>query len=101
MQETACITGDLGLIPETVRFPGEGHGNPLQYFCLENPTNRGAWWATFHEVTRIRHDLVPNHNHKDRRQKIYIQCAYTSKEILEWMNNFTLNKTVDQVHIYI
>ena len=35
--------GDLGSIPGSGRFPGEGHGNPLQYYCLENPTDRGAW----------------------------------------------------------
>ena len=35
----------VGLIPEWGRSPGEGHGNPLQYSCLENPMGRGAWWA--------------------------------------------------------
>ena len=35
--------GDLGLIPGLERSPGEGNGNPLQYYCLENPTDRGAW----------------------------------------------------------
>ena len=38
--------GDLGLIPGLGRSPGEGNGNPLQYSCLENPTDRGAWQAT-------------------------------------------------------
>ena len=42
--------GDLGSIPGSGRFPGEGNGNPLQYFCLENPMDRGAWWATVHGV---------------------------------------------------
>ena len=37
---------------------GEGNGNPLQYSCLENPMDRGAWWATVHGVARVRHDLV-------------------------------------------
>ena len=37
--------GDLGSIPGLGRSPGEGHGNPLQYSCLGNPMNRGAWWA--------------------------------------------------------
>ena len=37
---------DLGLIPGSGRFPGGGHGNPLQYSCLENPTGGGIWWAT-------------------------------------------------------
>ena len=38
--------GDQGLIPGLGRSPGEGHGNPLQYSCLANPMDRGAWWAT-------------------------------------------------------
>ena len=42
--------GDVGLIPGLGRSPGRGHGNPLQYSCLENPTDRGAWWATVHRV---------------------------------------------------
>ena len=45
-RESACKTGDPGLIPGLGRSPGEGQGNPLQYSCLENPTDRGAWWAT-------------------------------------------------------
>ena len=42
---------DVGLIPGSGRSPGGEHGNPLQYPCLENPTNRGAWWAIIHKVT--------------------------------------------------
>ena len=41
---------DMGLIPGLGRCPGEGHGNPLQYSCLGNPMDRGAWQATVHEV---------------------------------------------------
>ena len=41
---------DLGLIPGSVRSPGGGNGNPLQYFGLENPVDRGSWWATVHRV---------------------------------------------------
>ena len=43
---------DSGLIPGLGRSPGGGHGNPLQYSCLENPMDRGAWWATVHRVTK-------------------------------------------------
>ena len=42
--------GDLGSIPGSGRSPGEGHGNPLQYSCLGNPRDRGAWQATVHGV---------------------------------------------------
>ena len=44
--------GDLGLIPGSGRSPGVGNGNSLQYFCLENPMDRGAWKVTVHEVTK-------------------------------------------------
>ena len=40
--------GDLGLIPGSGRSPGEGNSNPIQYSCLGNPMDRGAWWATIH-----------------------------------------------------
>ena len=58
IQETTCNAGDLGSIPWSGRSPGEGKGNTLQYSCLGNPMDRGAWWATVHGVTRIRHSLV-------------------------------------------
>ena len=45
-------TGNAGLIPGSGRFPGEGNGNPLQYYCLENPMDRGVWWAIAHGVTK-------------------------------------------------
>ena len=45
---------DMGLIPGSGRSPGEGNGNPLQYSCLGNPMDRGAWWATVHGVARSR-----------------------------------------------
>ena len=49
--------GDLSLIPWLGRFPGEGSGNPLQYPCLENAMDRGAWWATVHSVKKNRTQL--------------------------------------------
>ena len=51
-KESACNAGDLGLIPGLGCSPGEGNGNPLQYSCLENPMDRGAWQATVHRVTK-------------------------------------------------
>ena len=45
-------TRDLGSIPGLGRSPGGGNGNPLQYFCLENSMDRGAWWATVHGITK-------------------------------------------------
>ena len=45
-------TRDVGSIPGSGRSPGRGNGNPLQYFCLENPMDKGAWWATVHRVAQ-------------------------------------------------
>ena len=50
-KESTCNAGDLGSIPGLGRFPGEGNGNRLQYSCLENPMDRGAWRDTVHVVT--------------------------------------------------
>ena len=44
--------GDMGSIPGLGKSPGGGNGNPLQYSCLENPMDRGAWWATVHGVIK-------------------------------------------------
>ena len=49
---SACKAGDLGSIPGSGRSPGEENGNPLQYSCLENPMDGGAWWATVHGVAK-------------------------------------------------
>ena len=46
-------SGDAGLILGLGRSPGEGNGNPLQYPCLENPMDQGAWWAAVHRVTEL------------------------------------------------
>ena len=51
-KESACQAADVGLISGLERSPGEGNGNPLQYFCLENPMGRGAWWAIVHGVAQ-------------------------------------------------
>ena len=49
--------GDLGPSHGLGRSPGKGNGNPLQYCCLENPMDRGGWWATVHGVTKSRTQL--------------------------------------------
>ena len=56
-KESTCNAGDLGSIPGLRRSPGGGHGNPLQYSCLENPMDRAAWWATVHAVTKSQTQL--------------------------------------------
>ena len=52
----AFNVGDLGSISGLVRSPGEGNGNLLQYSCLKNPVDRGAWRATIHRSQRVEHD---------------------------------------------
>ena len=59
-KESACSAGDPGLIPGSGRSSGEGNGNPLQYSCLENPIDRGAWQAAAHGVIRVGHNLAVN-----------------------------------------
>ena len=53
-----CCSRIWSYFPGLGRSPGEENGNPLQYSCRENPTYRGAWWATIHGVARVRHDLA-------------------------------------------
>ena len=60
---SACHAGDLGLIPGSGRPPGGGHDNPLQYSRLENSMDRGAWWATVHEVSESQTRLSGFHLH--------------------------------------
>ena len=51
-KESTGNAGDTVLIPGLGRSPGGGHGNSLQYSCLENPMDRGAWWAIFHGIAK-------------------------------------------------
>ena len=55
---SACSEGDPGSIPGSGRSPGRGNGNPLQYPCLENSMDRGAWWAVAHGISIVGHDLA-------------------------------------------
>ena len=54
---SACSAGDPSSVPGSRRSPGERIGYPLQYSCLENPTDRGAWQATVHRAARVGHDV--------------------------------------------
>ena len=61
-----AYAGDLGSIPGSERSPGEGGGNRLQYSCLENSMDRGAWWATVHGVTKNKTRLNDSHQYVNR-----------------------------------
>ena len=68
VKESTCnagVAGDVDLIPELGRS-GEGHGNPLQYSCLKNPMDRGAWWFIVHGVAKSQTQL------KKQSTKAYI-----------------------------
>ena len=60
-KESACNVGDSDSIPGLGRSPGEGHGYPLQYSCLENPVDRRAWQATVHGVAKTQTGLSDSH----------------------------------------
>ena len=63
---------DMGLIPGLGRSPGEGHGYPLQYSCLDNPVDRGAWWAMAYRITNSWTQLKQLSTHAQRH---YIHCT--------------------------
>ena len=65
--------GDLGSIPGSERSPGGGHANPLQYSCLENPMDRGAWEATVYGVTKSRTQLS-DRTTKGKIYDVFIRC---------------------------
>ena len=95
-KESACNERDPGLIPGSGRSPGKGNGNPLQYSCLENPMNRGAWWTTVHGVAKSRTRLsnwvrTHTHTHIHIHTHIYTcQALRGSKKEPSW--NFTSNE---------
>ena len=64
VKNSPANAGDPGLIPELGRSPGEGHGNPLQYSCLENPTGREALWTVVHGVAESQTQLSDSHTMK-------------------------------------
>ena len=110
-KESAFSAGELGSIPRSGRSPGEGNGNPLQYSCLENPIDRGAWQATVRGVTRVRQDLVAKPSpppqggqipHASRtknqsmKQKQY--CNKFNKYFKKWS---TLKKECMYIHMFV
>ena len=66
-KESDCNAGDTGSIYGLGRFPGGGHGNPFQYSCLENPKDRGAWWARVHGVAKSLTTESTSHVHEERQ----------------------------------
>ena len=65
---------DVGSIPVSGRSPGEGNGNPLQYSCLGNPMDRGAWWTTVHRVVKSRTQLKRLNTHPQDHNLFAVFC---------------------------
>ena len=77
-KKSACNAGDQGSIPGSGRYPGGGHGIPLQYSCLVNPMDRGAWWVTAHRVPKSWTRLI-KHVHTS------LQAVVRLSQSLYWM----------------
>ena len=86
MPANAGGTGNGGSVPGSGRYPGEGNGNPLQYSCLENPMDRGAWWATVHGVSKSQTRLSLCN------EKEGIHIPYSSPIYRVQFNSFTFTK---------
>ena len=84
-KESTCNAGNLVSVPELGSYPGGGHGNPLQYSCLENPMDRGAWWAIVHRVTKGQTQLKWLHVHALARQDVETYRPLFSLTNMPWI----------------
>ena len=86
----------MGWIPGSRRSPGGGHGNPLQYSCLENPMDRGAWWATIHGVTKSQTRLKQLNVHTSWKQhKGFSHSGVAENQDLLWRLGSSVNLQVN------
>ena len=74
---SACNVGDPGSIPGLGRSPGEGNGNPPQHFCLENPMDGRAWWATVHGVTKSQTRLSDFTSRENNGRRVLIRASFS------------------------
>ena len=89
--------GDPGSIPPSRRSPGGGHGNPLQYSCLENPRDRGAWWAMVHRVTKSWHNLAYKHACLNIKKYSFHARIYFHVTYNHWLGLCSLKPTTDSL----
>ena len=92
VKASACNVGDLGSIPGLGRSLGEGNGNPLQYSCLENPMDGGAWWATVHGVTKCQTRLSKWLNINQKKNLIVIISIF---------DQFKIDQQIFTEHLHI
>ena len=83
--------GDVGSVPGLGRSFGEGNGNPLQYSFLENPVDRGAWWATVHEVTKSESQLSNGaHRYPETSRTAYSNNVFLQKYHMFQVENLAM-----------
>ena len=118
-QYPPASAGDMGSIPGSGRSPGGGNGNPLQYFCLENPMDRGAWWATVHgaakksdrteQLSTHTHFMISFTLHTSRRRKLGPRGRLKKLSCDEWlkkmwsistMEHYSVIKKNETMHLY-
>ena len=87
VKASACSAGYLGSIPGSGRSPGEGNGNSLQYSCLENSMDGGAWWATLHGVAKSQTRIMTSLWINRLVPKEYIKAIYCYPAYLTYMWN--------------
>ena len=81
-----AVAGDISLIPGSRRSPGGGHGNPLQYSCLENPMDRGAWWGIVHGVAKSQTQLKQFSTHAHTMCRERDRGEHASSTLLEFLS---------------
>ena len=98
-QQSACNTWNPGLISVSGRSPGEGNANPLQYSCLENSMNRGAWLAIVHGVAKSGHDWVANTTTAPGAAKLLPWEQHTESQY--WTNTALDCVSISTLHWFI
>ena len=91
---------DVGLIPGLRRSPGGGHGNPLQYSCLENPMGRGAWWATVHRVPQSNMTKAAQHTAQTKKGNLVNHILLFFIKVMAVVSRL-LNKSSSRFKLWI
>ena len=100
-EESACNAEDLGSVPESGRSPGKGNDYPLQYSCLENSMDRGAWWATVYWVARV---AKVGHDYTNTSTFLLLLIIKSEMKIIRWsikrkLKTRSLSKEVKEIRL--